>query len=167
MFVWSSPLLPVSSLVCFLCFSSTARRKVEVHSFCWHHASLPCFLSVCSVVWGGRWSLGRQGIDRTLSVSLLTPCCGLSSWEHRGLSFICFGSECVEFEGEGGSSQEVHKRKGELNQKTTVHKTSACCPKRYQFAGRQLWQTGEDGFADRRSWWGMACLCYWCVYHWW
>lgn len=150
--------------MCFLCFSGTARRKAEVHSFCWHHASVLCFLSVCSVVWGGRWSLGRQGMDRTLSVSLLTPRCGLSSWE---LDFICFGLECVKFEGEGGSSQEVHKHEGNLNQKTSVPKTGAHCPKRCQFAGRQPRQTGEGGFGDCRSWWGLACLCYWCVCCWW
>lgn len=153
MFVWSSPLLPVSSLVCFLCFSGMARRKVEVHSFCWYHTSLLCFLSVCLIVWDGRRSLGRQGMDCTLSVSLLTPRCGLSSWEHRGLGFICFGLNCVDFEGDRGSSQEVHKHKGNLNQKTTEHKTGAYCPKRCQFPGRQLQQTGEGGFGDRRSWW--------------
>ena len=91
-------------------------------------------------------------MDCTLSFSLLTPHCGLSSWEHRGLGFICFGLECVEFEGEGGSSQEVHKHEGNLNQKTTVHKTGAHCPERCQFAGRQLWQTGECGFGDHGSW---------------
>lgn len=64
--------------------------------------------------------------------------CGLSSWEHRGLGFVCFGLEHVKFEGEGGSSQEVHKHKGNLNQKTTVHKTSTRCPERCQFAGKQL-----------------------------
>lgn len=36
----------------------------------------------------------------------------------QGLGFICFGLEYVEFEGEGGSSKEVHKHEGK--QKTTV-----------------------------------------------
>lgn len=68
-------------------------------------------------------------MDCTLSVRLLTPHCSLPSWEHRGLGFVSFGLERVEFEGEGGSSQDVHRHEGNLNQKTTVDERAAHCLK--------------------------------------
>lgn len=76
-----SPPISLVFTVVFLYFSGTARRKVEVHSFCWHHTPLPFFLSVSSVFWNESWS----------SVCLLTPCCGSSSWEHRVFGFVWFG----------------------------------------------------------------------------
>lgn len=47
----------------------------------------PCFSPISCLFSHLRWEmeLGRQGMDCTLSVRLLTPRCGLSSWEHRGL----------------------------------------------------------------------------------
>lgn len=75
-----------------------------------------------------RWEL-RQGMDSILSVRLHTPHCSLSFWEHRGLGFVSFGLECVEFEGEGGSSQGVHRHEEILNQNTIVCETAAHCHK--------------------------------------
>lgn len=69
----------------------------------------------------------------TLSARLSTPQCNLSSWEHRGLGVVSSVLEHAEFKGEGGGSQGVHRQEGNLNQKTTVHKTTAHCLKSGQF----------------------------------
>lgn len=109
--------------VCFLYFRDTARRKVEVLSFCWHHTPLYYFFSLFSHL---RWELElRQGTDQALSLSACTHHTGLSVREHRVFGFVWFGLKTVEVEGEGGTSQEVHKHEGNLNQKATVDKTGA------------------------------------------
>lgn len=70
----------------------------------------------------------------------------------QGAWFYCFGLECVEFEGEGGSMQEVHTDEGNQNQKATMHKRGARCPEGCQFARRQPRQIGEGGLGVSRIW---------------
>lgn len=159
-------LLPVSAVVFFLCFSGGPRRKVEVHSFCWHHTSVPWFFCLFSHL---RWKMELRQVGHGLHLPG-QPACALL-WliilGTQGAWFYCFGLECVEFEGEGDSMQEVHTDEGNRNQKATMHKMGAHCPEGCQFAGRQPWQIGEGGLGVSRIWWGMACLWCWCVYHWW
>lgn len=82
-----------SSLFLLQCTSSVSEAQPGGSLGFTHFAGVMLVtVSSCCPFSSLRW---QQGMEHTLSVSLLTLCCALLSWEHRRLDLVCFGLEYV------------------------------------------------------------------------